>query len=72
MSTGLSDHETPRLARRTYTIEETATLLGVSRNTCYVAAREGTLPVAVIQVGRRLMISKAALDKFLGIEEEAA
>jgi predicted DNA-binding transcriptional regulator AlpA len=71
-STGLGHHETPRMQTRVYTIEQVGTMLGLSRNSAYSAARDGTLPVAVIKIGRRLMVSKAALDKFLGIEEEAA
>jgi excisionase family DNA binding protein len=69
-STGLGHHETPRLTRRTYTIEEVADLLGLSRNRCYVAARNGTLPVPVIRIGRRMFVSRAAFDRFL--EGEAA
>ncbi len=67
-STGLSHHETPRMGgvtRKTYTIDEVAILLGLARNTAYVAAREGKLPVPTIRVGRRLLISRAALDRFL-------
>jgi excisionase family DNA binding protein len=51
--------------RRTYTIEEAARLLGVGRGTCYDAARRNALPVPVIRVGRRMLVSKAALDSKL-------
>jgi len=69
MSTGLSDHETPRangrLNRRVYTIDEVAQQLGLSRNSAYTAARENRLPVPVTRVGKRMFVSKAALDRFL-------
>lgn len=57
--------EPPPLTRRTYTIEEVAALFGLSRNSAYVAAREDRLPVAVIKIGKRMMVSRAALDRFL-------
>ena len=82
-STGLSHHETPRrpgirhnrgppLERRTYSIEEVAQQLGLSRNSAYVAARENRLPVPVIKIGKRMMVSRAALDRFLETGEVAA
>lgn len=64
-STGLGHDETPRLGRRTYTVDEVAELLGLSRNSAYVAARANKLPVPVIRVGRRMLVSRAALDRFL-------
>ena len=55
--------ENTRLVRRTYSIEEVAELLGISRNAAYIAAREGTLPVPIIRVGkRRLVVSRAAFE----------
>jgi excisionase family DNA binding protein len=65
-STGLGHDETPRMPRRTYTIEEVAEQLGLSRNSAYVAARANTLPVPTIRVGKRMFVSRAALDRFLG------
>jgi excisionase family DNA binding protein len=76
MSTALGHNETPQvssgrrgegspLARRTYTIDEVAELLGLSRNRAFAAAREGRLPVRVIRVGRRMFVSRQALDRFL-------
>jgi len=76
-STGLSEHETRRargaaLGRATYDIDEVAALLGISRNRAFVAARANTLPVPVIRVGRRMLVSRAALDRVLAGEETAA
>ena len=53
-STGLGHDEMPRLGRRTYTVDEVAALLGLSRNSAYVAARADKLPVPVIRVGKEL------------------
>lgn len=50
-------------------IEELAKILRLSRTTAYQHAREGRLPVPVIRSGRRMMVSKAALLKVLGVEE---
>jgi excisionase family DNA binding protein len=70
-SAALSHHETPRLARRTYTIEECAELLGLSRNSAYVAARENRLGVPVIRIGKRMFVARAAMDRFLETGEAA-
>jgi len=72
--------ETPRasggrvrpLERRTYTIDEVAELLGLSRNRAFAAAREGRLPVPVIRIGKRIFVSKVAMDRFLETGEAAA
>lgn len=47
-----------------YTIEETASKLGLSRATAYTLAREGRIPVIRIS-DRRLVVPKAALEKLL-------
>lgn len=48
----------------THTIDETATILGISRNKAYEAAKRGEIPV--IRIGKRLLVPKAALEKLLG------
>jgi excisionase family DNA binding protein len=48
----------------TYTVPECAALLGLSRGTAYTAASHGLLP-GVLRVGKRMMVSKAALQKAL-------
>jgi excisionase family DNA binding protein len=50
--------------RRTYSVEEAGRLLGLSRNTAYARAADGTLPT--IRFGRRLLVPKATLDRLLG------
>lgn len=45
------------------TVEEAAGILGVGRNTAYMAVKLGTLPS--VKVGRRILIPKVALSKWL-------
>ena len=52
------------MEKLTYTITETAQLLGLSRGLCYQLAREGRIPV--IRLGeRRLVVPKVALMRIL-------
>jgi len=53
------------LQRRTYTIEEVADLFGLNRNTAYAMARADELPVPTIKIGKRMFVSRAALDRLL-------
>ena len=53
----------------TYTVEEAAKLLGLSRGSAYAAAKRGELP-GTLRVGRRVLVSKAALHAALGLPEE--
>lgn len=52
--------------RGTYTLEEAATVLGVGRTLAYRLAREGNFP-GLIRIGRRYLVSRSALDQFLGV-----
>ena len=47
----------------TLTVDETAKLLRISRNTAYNLVREGRLPV--LRLGRRLLVPKKGLDNLL-------
>ena len=58
-----------RQERRTLTIEEVAEALGVGRTTAYMAARRGELPV--LRIGKRLLVSKDALDAYLAAPKTA-
>ena len=49
--------------RQTYTIEETARVLGLGRNSTFAAAARGEIPT--IRVGRRLLVPRAALEALL-------
>src|SRR5215471_8603203 len=53
---------TPAPARRTYTVAEAATLLGISRGQAYMLARTDQLPGA-IKLGGRIVVSRPTLDR---------
>jgi excisionase family DNA binding protein len=54
---------TSALSPRTYRVEEAAQLLGVGRNQFYAALKRGDIPS--IRIGKRLLVSKAVLDRLL-------
>jgi excisionase family DNA binding protein len=47
----------------TYTVDQAAKILGISRWAAYQAAREGELPT--IRIGKRLIVPRAALERML-------
>ena len=49
--------------RLTYTVTETAALLGISRTTAYECVRRGEIPS--LTFGRRVVISRVAVDRML-------
>jgi excisionase family DNA binding protein len=51
------------LKRATLTVREAAHVLGVSPDSIYEAARRGEIPV--LRIGRRVLISRVALDRIL-------
>lgn len=51
------------MERLTVTVPEVARLLGISRMTAYAAVRDGTIPN--LRIGRRVLVSRAALDRWL-------
>jgi excisionase family DNA binding protein len=55
--------------RRTYTVQEAARLLGISRGVAYEAVRTGQ--IRAITVGRRILIPPSALTELLGHEPPA-
>jgi len=62
-------------ARETHTVREACARLGVGKTLGYELARAGTFPVPVIKVGRRLLVSRTAVDRLLasaGKEEPTA
>lgn len=54
---------TPVEQRLVYTVEEAATLLGISRSFAYEAVQRGDVPS--MRIGRRILVPKAALERFL-------
>jgi excisionase family DNA binding protein len=67
-TTGRADteQERPALDCKTYSIQEAGELLGIGRSLAYELAQEGTLP-GVRRLGRRYVVSRAALDAWLEI-----
>ena len=51
--------------RLTYSVPEVAELLGISRGLAYDLARRDALPVPVIKVGRRMVVSCKAVKALL-------
>ena len=47
----------------TYTVVEVATLLGLSRASCYEAVRRGEIPC--IRIGKRCLVPKVGLERML-------
>ena len=60
---GSDRNRAQRMERLTLTVEEAAYLLGISRGLAYEMARCGKLPV--IRFGRRLLVSRGALERML-------
>ena len=50
----------------TMNLPELARVLSISRATCYYLAAQGRLPVRVIRIGRRLVVSRFEVDRLLG------
>jgi excisionase family DNA binding protein len=59
----------PSTERRTLTIPEVAGMLGLARSTAYELAAADRLPVPTIRAGRRLLVSRAALERVLAGED---
>ena len=53
-----------KIENQTYTVGETAQILGISRQTSYALARSGELP-GVRKLGGRFIIVKSELDTYL-------
>lgn len=51
--------------RLTMTIPEFAQATGISKNLAYSLAREDQLPIPVIKLGRRIVLSRRAVEKLL-------
>ena len=60
----LASAETPAVEERlTYTLDEAARRLGISRALAYEAANRGELPVC--RIGRRMLVPRVALLRLL-------
>ena len=54
--------------RLVFTVEEAAQLLGISRSFAYEAVRRGDVPS--MRIGKRILVPKAALQRFLESSSE--
>lgn len=54
---------TEPIERKTMTIDEVATVLGVNRKSAYDAAHRGEIPV--VKIGARLLVPREAFEKML-------
>ena len=54
----------------TFTIDQAAALLGISKSTAYECAHRGELPV--LRFGRRLVVTRVTLLTLLGVEQATA
>lgn len=52
------------MLRQTLTVEETARILRISRNSAYEAARTGEIPT--IRIGKRVLVPIGGLEQLLG------
>ena len=56
--------------RGTYTVKEAGRKLGLGRNSTYEGIRKGEIPS--IRIGNRILVPKAALDRMLSGDSQAA
>lgn len=54
-----------KIQSRTLNIEEAGAILGISRPTSYKLARRDEFPVPVIKLGRRMVVSRDAVENLL-------
>lgn len=51
-----------RAQRRSMTIPEAAAWIGISRSLAYEQAARNAFPVPVVRIGRRMLVSRAAIE----------
>lgn len=62
-NTSDGEHDDPAALSLTYSVNETAELLGISRSTAYESVRDGTIPS--LRFRRRIVIPKIAVERLL-------
>lgn len=65
-----STSESDGLTRRTFTVEEAATILGISRTTAYECVRSGELPS--LRFRRRVVIPAHVIDALVPLGSATA
>jgi predicted DNA-binding transcriptional regulator AlpA len=59
-----------KVSRETLNIETAGKMLGISRPVAYDLALRDRLPVPVIRLGRRMVVSKRALEEVLSARKD--
>lgn len=57
-------------SRQTLNIADVGKMLGISRPVAYELARRDELPVPVIRLGRRMVVSRQALEDVLNARKD--
>lgn len=52
------------MQRLTFTVSESAAIMGISRTTAYELVRSGALPC--VRLGRRIVITRRTIEEILG------
>lgn len=55
---------------QTLSVPEAGDVLGLGRNKAYELARQGEFPVRVLKIGSRYRVSRADLERYLGITDD--
>lgn len=58
------------VSRQTLNIEAAGKMLGISRAVAYELARRDQLPVPVIRLGHRMVVSKRAIEEVLNARKD--
>lgn len=63
-----ADHGAPAVpaVSRTISVDQAAAILGVSRDTVYRSIAADTFGARTIRVGRRVLVSRADVERFVG------
>ena len=61
---------TARAERLTFTVDEVAIALGISRSSAYECAKRGDIPT--VRLGRRIVVPRRAVLELLGETDTAA
>jgi excisionase family DNA binding protein len=56
---------TPISTRPLLSVEEAAILLGETRSTLYRAVKDGTFPLPVFRIGRRIRIPRRSVERLI-------
>lgn len=58
----------PRLDSASYSLNEVASLFGLSYTTLWELVRAGNFPVIPVQLGRQYRFAKRSVDRLLGLD----